>query len=253
MDECYEDQASKIHALETGLSSDPPMNWRLSSLDRYTLISNSDSHSPQPHRLGREANVFELKEPNYWDIVEAIRVKDPNRLLLTIETWPEYGKYHWTGHRACGVSLPPSEALKIGNRCPKCGGKLTVGVEQRVEELADRPPGYRPPDTPGYIHLLPLQELISVALGVSMGSKRVQTLYSRLLQAFGDEFKVMLEAPIDAIGKVSEPVVAQAIDAVRRDAVKVTPGYDGVYGVIELPRGDPEEPERREGLEGWMP
>jgi len=141
IEDCYQDMTKHISAIETGLSSDPPMNWRLSALDRFTLVSNSDSHSFWPWRIGREANVFELKKPSYSEVVEAIRKKDRSRFKFTIETNPAYGKYHWTGHRNCGVSLPPREAIKLGNRCPVCGRKLTKGVEQRVEELADRPEG----------------------------------------------------------------------------------------------------------------
>jgi len=144
IEDCYEDMSGHIHALETGLSSDPPMNWRLSRLDRYTLVSNSDSHSPYPWRMGREANVFELPRLTYGEVLDAVRRKDPERFLFTIETDPAYGKYHWTGHRKCGVSLPPAEAIKLGNRCPVCGRPLTKGVEQRVEELADRPYGFKP-------------------------------------------------------------------------------------------------------------
>ncbi|MBT8171881.1 endonuclease Q family protein, partial [Candidatus Bathyarchaeota archaeon] len=139
IEECYEDMTKHIHALETGLSSDPPMNWRMSSLDRFTLISNSDCHSHWPWRIGREANVFDLNQLTYMQIVDTIRKKDATRFIFTIETNPAYGKYHWTGHRNCKISLPPQEAIKYGNLCPNCGKKLTKGVEQRIEELSDRP------------------------------------------------------------------------------------------------------------------
>ncbi len=161
IEECYQDMTKHIHALETGLSSDPPMNWRLSKLDRFALVSNSDSHSFWPWRIGREANVFELEKFSYAEVVDAIRSKDPTRFKFTIETDPAYGKYHWTGHRNCKVSLSPQEAQKLGNICPVCRRKLTKGVEQRVEELADRPPNFRPNHVPGFMRLLPLSEIIA--------------------------------------------------------------------------------------------
>jgi uncharacterized protein (TIGR00375 family) len=166
VEDCYQDMTKHIHALETGLSSDPPMNWRLSRLDKFTLVSNSDSHSFWPWRMGREANVFELKRLSYWEVVNAIRNKDVERFKFTVETDPAYGKYHWTGHRNCHVSLSPREALKLGNICPVCRRKLTKGVEQRVEELADRPAGFKPENAIGYVHLLPLSEIIATTLGV---------------------------------------------------------------------------------------
>ena len=142
VEDCYEDMTKHIHILETGLSSDPPMNWRVSSLDKFTLISNSDCHSHWPWRIGREANVLELDRLTYNEVIDTLRKKDPKRFKFTIETNPAYGKYHWTGHRKCNISLPPQEAIKYGNRCPSCGRKLTRGVEQRIEELADRPADY---------------------------------------------------------------------------------------------------------------
>lgn len=176
MEDCYQDMTKHIHALETGLSSDPPMNWRLSALDRFTLVSNSDSHSHWPWRMGREANAFELEKITYHEIVDTIRHKDSKRFKFTIETDPAYGKYHWTGHRNCNVSMPPQEAIKLGNICPVCGRRLTEGVEQRVEELADRPAGYKPQDAIGFMHLLPLSEIIAAVIGMSNPS--VQGVWS---------------------------------------------------------------------------
>ena len=239
MEDCYQDMTGKIHALETGLSSDPPMNWRLSSLDRYTLVSNSDSHSPYPWRIGREANVFELKDVDYKSIVDAIRSGDPKRFLFTIETDPAYGKYHWTGHRKCGVSLPPSEAIRLGNICPVCGRRLTKGVEQRVEELADRPEGYKPEGKPSYIRLLPLSEIIAEVLGASSPAlKQVWEAYWKLVDAFRDEYTVLIDTPLEELRKVVDERIAQAIVRVREGKVKVIPGYDGVYGRLIL---EPEE------------
>ncbi len=235
IEDCYQDATKHIFALETGLSSDPPMNWRLSSLDKYALVSNSDSHSHWPWRIGREANVFELEAPSYTGIVNAIRTKDPARFKFTIETDPAYGKYHWTGHRNCNVSLPPQEAIKFGNRCPVCRRSLTKGVEQRVEELADRPSGFEPPNAVGFKHLLPLGEIISTVLGASYPSvQKVWDVYNLLVGRFGDEYAVLMDAPTDEMSKLVEPRVAEAIVKVREEKVHVTPGYDGVYGQLAL-------------------
>lgn len=250
VEECYQDRADQIHALETGLSSDPLMNWRLSKLDRYILVSNSDSHSPLPHRLGREANVFELTQLNYNEVINALRRSGRSRLKYTIETYPQYGKYHWTGHRVCNVSLPPQEAIKLNGLCPKCGRKMTLGVEQRVEELADRPLGYRPKDAPDFKYMLPLGEIISSALGASTFSKTVQSKYHMLIEALGNEFKVAFQAPYEAISRVAGEEVASAIKAVRENTVRVKPGYDGVYGEIEFPTLRSKK-KSKETLDDW--
>jgi uncharacterized protein (TIGR00375 family) len=235
MEDCYQDATKHIFALETGLSSDPPMNWRLSSLDKYALVSNSDSHSHWPWRIGREANVFELNTPSYMGVVDAIRTKDPAKFKFTIETDPAYGKYHWTGHRNCKVSLPPQEAIKFGNRCPVCRRNLTKGVEQRVEELADRPSGYKPPNAVGFKHLLPLGEIISTVLGASYPSvQKVWDVYNLLIGKFGDEYTVLMDAPMEEMSKIVEPKIAEAIIRVREEKVHITPGYDGVYGQLVL-------------------
>jgi uncharacterized protein (TIGR00375 family) len=235
LEECYMDQAKRIFAIETGLSSVPSMNWRLSSLDRVALISNSDAHSPNPWRLGREANVFELPRLTYSEVFDAIKAKDPARFLFTVEVDPAYGKYHHTGHSKCGISLSPSEAARSGNMCPRCGRALTVGVLQRVEELADRPEGYTPKAAVPFRLLLPLYELISFATGVRRPyAKKVLKLQDRLTAAFGNEFAVLLYAPRQELEDASEPRVADAIVAARESRVKVTPGYDGVYGVPDL-------------------
>jgi len=233
--ECYQDQATKIFAIETGLSSDPQMNWRLSSLDKVGLVSNSDAHSPNPWRLGREANVFEFEKLSYRAVFDAIRLKDRSRFLQTIEVDPAYGKYHFTGHKKCGVSLPPREALRMGNKCPKCGKRLTVGVLQRVEELADRPEGFTPNDVIPFRSLLPLYEVISFATGVNrLYAKAVLEQQDRLIRAFGSELAVLLDVSLEDLLRHSKQVVAQAIVAVRENRLKFTPGYDGVYGVPSL-------------------
>jgi uncharacterized protein (TIGR00375 family) len=235
VEECYEDMTKHIHALETGLSSDPPMNWRLSALDRFTLVSNSDCHSHWPWRIGREANVFELEQLTYMEVVDSIRKKDPKRFKYTIETNPAYGKYHWTGHRNCNISLSPQEAIKYGNRCPKCGRKLTRGVEQRIEELADRPADYTPENRIGYKRLLPLSEIITAVLGVSYpGAKKVWSIYDPLIAKFGDEYAVLMDAPQNEMAKIVDAKIAEAIIRVREEKAKVIPGYDGVYGQLAI-------------------
>ena len=229
--DCYQDQAGKIFAIETGLSSDPPMNWRLSSLDGLALVSNSDAHSPNPWRLGREANVFELPRLTYREVFDVIRQRDPERFLFTIEVDPSYGKYHYTGHKKCGVSLRPEEAKALENKCPKCGKMLTVGVLQRVEELADRPEGYTPMGAVPFRRLLPLYEVISFATGVNrLYAKSVLKIQDRLIKAFGNEFNVLLNAPREKLSETAGPRVAYAIIALREGKVRFVPGYDGVYG-----------------------
>ncbi|MGD6809822.1 MAG: endonuclease Q family protein [Candidatus Bathyarchaeia archaeon] len=235
IDDCYQDMTKHIYALETGLSSDPAMNWRLSKLDRFTLLSNSDCHSFWPWRIGREANVFELEQFTYNQIIDAIKANDPARLKFTIETDPAYGKYHWTGHRNCKVSYPPQEAIKFGNVCPVCRRRLTKGVEQRVEELADRPADFKRERAPSFMHLLPLSEIIATVLGVdSPSTQAVWGKYYALVGKFGDEYSVLIDASREALASVVDGMLAETIVKVREGALKVTPGYDGVYGQLVL-------------------
>jgi uncharacterized protein (TIGR00375 family) len=247
VEECYQDMTKYIHALETGLSSDPPMNWRLSRLDNFALVSNSDSHSSWPWRIGREANVFELRTLSYHEVVDAIRCKDKARFKFTIETDPAYGKYHWTGHRNCHVAISPQEAIKLGNVCPVCRKKLTKGVEQRVEELADRPAGFKPEGAVGFMRLLPLSEIIATVLGVdSPSTRQVWSIYNSLIEKFGDECAVLIDTPKETLGKVVDEKIADAIVRVREGKVKVIPGYDGVYGRLVISESSEEKlvPER---------
>jgi uncharacterized protein (TIGR00375 family) len=238
VEECYEDMTKHIHAVETGLSSDPPMNWRLSRLDKFTLVSNSDSHSFWPWRIGREANVFELGKPDYDEVLNAIRSKDTNRFKFTIETDPAYGKYHWTGHRNCNVSLSPQEAVKLGNICPVCRRKLTKGVEQRVEELADRPADLVPENRVGFMRLLPLSEIIATVLDVdSPSAEKVWGIYSPLIERFGNEYSVLIDRSKSELSSVAGEQVAEAIVRVREGKAKVIPGYDGVYGRLVIFNG----------------
>ena len=233
IEECYQDMTKHIHALETGLSSDPPMNWRLSKIDKYTLVSNSDSHSFWPWRIGREANVFKLKKLSYREVTDTIRLKDKERFKFTIETDPAYGKYHWTGHRKCNVALSPQQATKFGNICPVCRRKLTKGVEQRVEELADRPAGFKPENAIGFMRLLPLSEIIASLLGASSPfTQKVWTIYNKLIEKFGNEYTVVMNSPKQALSNVVDEKIAEAIVRVRDGKAKVIPGYDGVYGKL---------------------
>jgi len=235
IEDCYEDSTRHIFALETGLSSDPPMNWRISSIDRFTLISNSDSHSPYPYRLGREANAFEVENLSYDAILKAIRENDSNKFKFTIETNPAYGKYHWTGHRACGVSMSPNASKKLGGRCPKCNKPMTRGVDERVEDLANRQLGYKPQDAINYLHLLPLHEVIRTALNIkSLYSPSIWRIFNKLISVFNNEYNILLNIPFESLKKATEPTIAKLIIDSRYNRVKIIPGSDGVYGKIEL-------------------
>jgi uncharacterized protein (TIGR00375 family) len=229
--------APEVFAIETGLSSDPPMNWRLSALDRVSLVSFSDAHSPT--RLGREACVFDLPELSYSALLSAIKEKDPRRFLFTVEFFPEEGKYHYDGHRACGVVFSPEETRRHGGKCPVCGKPLTVGVMHRVEELADRPPGARPEGAIPYRSLVPLQEIIAQVLGQEPETRGVVSQYLKVVQRFGSEFSVLLDIPAAEVEQ-EFPRLGQALEKVRHGELRIRPGYDGVYGEIKIDLG--EEP-----------
>lgn len=231
VEECFQDQAKEIFCLETGLSSDPAMNWRLSQLDRYTLISNSDSHSAS--RIGREANVFDC-EPRYPEILEILKTKDDKRFLYTIEFFPEEGKYHFDGHRNCKIRISPQEALERQNRCPSCGRKVTIGVMHRVEDLADRPADYRPAKKFPFKRLVPLDQIISEAIGVGVQSKAVETEYLNLVQKIGTEFAILVDLPEETLRKSVRPKIAEGILRVRRGEIEILPGYDGEYGEVKI-------------------
>jgi len=235
VEDCYQDMTKHIHALETGLSSDPAMNWRLSKLDRFALVSNSDCHSFWPWRLGREANVFELESFTYQQVIDATKSNNSTRFKFTIETDPAYGKYHWTGHRNCNISLSPQAAIKFNNICPVCRRKLTKGVEQRVEELADRPINFKREGAPGFLRLLPLSEIIAAVLCTdSPSTQAVWKNYNLLIERFGDEYAALIDSPIDDLVKTVDLSIAEAIVKVRSGKATVTPGYDGVYGQLVL-------------------
>ena len=232
----FEDQARKIFALETGLSSDPAMNWRVSALDRFALVSNSDSHSAHTNKIGREANVFEIEKEklSFEEIFDAVKKKDKKRFLRTIEFFPQEGKYHYDGHRNCHFSCSPEEAKKLNNICPICGKPLTLGVLHRVEDLADRPKNFIPENAVPFSHLIPLSEVIADVEGVGVFTKTVNSIYEKLIKKFGSEFRIMLDASKEEIEKIAGKAVARAIANVRNEKVKIEPGFDGEYGKIEI-------------------
>ena len=231
IEECFEDYSKYIYAGETGLSSSPDMNWRLSALDKITLISNSDAHSPQ--KIGREANVFDT-ELSYSAISEAIKSKDPQKFLYTIEFYPEEGKYHYDGHRLCGISLSPAESKKYNNICPNCGRSLTIGVLNRVEELADRPNGFKPAASIPFKSLIPLEEIIADAIGQGTGTIEVDKEYKNLIEKFSNEFSVLIDISRSELEAVTLSEIAEGIIRVREGKVNIEPGYDGVYGKIRI-------------------
>ncbi len=244
LEECFKDLNKEIFAVETGLSSDPPMNWRLSALDSKTLVSNSDAHSPA--RLGREANVFNC-ELSYDEIRETLKTKDRNRLLYTIEFFPQEGKYHYDGHRACGISFSPEQAMMNDDICPVCGRKLTVGVLHRVEDLADRKPEEVPKDVIPFMHLIPLKEIIGQAMGQGRDTVGVQKVYDELIKSLANEFNVLIDAPVDEIERYSNDRIALGIDRMRKDEVDATPGYDGVFGTISVVPGSKKKQAKQPG------
>lgn len=229
VEECFEELAPYIHALETGLSSDPAMNWRISKLDRYQLVSNSDAHSPS--KLGREANLLDI-DCSYEGLYRAIQTGEG--LEGTVEFFPEEGKYHFDGHRKCGVSLSPVEAERLGGICPVCGKKLTMGVDHRVEQLADREEGFVKKDGKKYESLVPLPEVISACMGYSTASKKVQGCFEQMIQTLGTEFDILRNVPSEDIKSCAGERIAEGIENVRTGNVKRIPGYDGEYGKIEL-------------------
>ena len=229
VEECFEELTPYVHALETGLSSDPAMNWRISKLDRYQLVSNSDAHSPS--KLGREANLLDI-ECSYEGLYQAIQTG--KGLEGTVEFFPEEGKYHFDGHRKCGVSLSPVEAERLGGICPVCGKKLTMGVDHRVEQLADREEGFVKKDCKKYESLVPLPEVVAACMGYSTASKKVQGCFEQMMQTLGTEFDILRNVPAEDIKSCAGERIAEGIENVRTGNVKRIPGYDGEYGKIQL-------------------
>ncbi len=244
IEECFEDLTPHIHALETGLSSDPPMNWRVAALDRFHLISNSDAHSPA--KLGREANLFDI-ELSYRGLTDAIQ--EGKGLAGTIEFFPEEGKYHFDGHRKCGLCISPQETAKYGGRCPVCGKKITIGVLNRIEQLADadREEGFLLPSGRPFQSLVPLPEVIGASMGISPAGKKAVEKYEQMIGSLGPEFAILREIPVEDIRKAAGPLLAEGIRRLREGKVERTPGFDGEYGKIGL-----LTPEDISSLEGQM-
>ncbi len=273
VEECFGDMASYIYGVETGLSSDPAMNWQIVDLDQRAILSFSDAHSPM--KMGREATVFEASSISYQSIFDAIKVpkvtKEPKELkeesksgssgssvtsvtpkiVFTIEFYPEEGKYHFSGHRDCNVSLSPAETAKKGDICPVCNRKLTIGVMHRVEELKTKSASRRTKGTtsivngvrwiengdsqrPPFVSLVPLSEILAEALGMGIATKGVMDQYFALIKNLGNEFNVLLKAELNEIAKFSPQRVVDGIDKVRRGDIQVEPGYDGKYGIVKI-------------------
>jgi uncharacterized protein (TIGR00375 family) len=232
LEECFGELTPHIYAIETGLSSNPPMNRRLSSLDRITLLSGSDAHSAA--KIGREATLFEC-EPSYGGIIDAISTG--KGLAGTIEFFPEEGKYYFDGHRACGVTLSPKESTGLHDLCPVCGKRLTMGVLHRIESLADREEVYVAAGFPPFYSLAPLAEIIAGTLKVGANSKRVSRAYMKAIEMLGNEFHILMDAPIGEIARACPPLVGEAVARVRAGDVDITPGFDGEFGKLRIFKG----------------
>jgi uncharacterized protein (TIGR00375 family) len=244
LEECFEELTPMVPAIETGLSSDPPMNWRLSSLDGFRLISNSDAHSPV--KLMREANVFDT-DLSYSSIISAISEPDNPSFLGTLEFFPEEGKYHYDGHRACSVRMAPEDTKRNLGRCPECNRKVTVGVMHRVEELADHPAGRRPVQARSFNSMIPLMEIIAEVERVGVNSKKVGTIYLDLLSKLGTEYHILMESEIKNIHKAGSFLLGEAISRMRTGQIYIYPGYDGEFGTIRV-----FDREEREQLSGQL-
>jgi uncharacterized protein (TIGR00375 family) len=229
--ECFEDYSKYIYAIETGLSADPKMFWRISALDNITLISNSDSHSLP--KIGREANVFDA-ELSYKSIADILKFKDKNKFLYTIEFFPEEGKYYNDGHADCNLSLTPEESKKCNNICPRCAKPLVIGVLNRVAQLADRPVGFVPENAIPFKSVIPLNEIIAESLGITTASKEVDKNYNSLIKNLGPELKILLDMQEKDIAEFSKPEIAKGVVHMRQGDVIIEPGYDGIYGKVKI-------------------
>jgi DNA helicase-2/ATP-dependent DNA helicase PcrA len=232
LEECFGEHARYIYAIETGLSSDPPMNWRVSALDHVFLVSDSDAHSCE--NLGREANVFDMEKPSYAELHRILAEHDTSRFIETFEFFPEEGKYHADGHADCGFWCDPQKTKKLNGRCPKCGKPLTVGVLSRVNDLADRSPNPpRPPGSAKYRSLVPLRELVADCLGEGKTSKAVVQEMEKM-KAEASEFAILLDLEEQVLSGFCRPEVVEGISRMRRGEVEVRPGYDGVFGQVHV-------------------
>lgn len=231
LEECFGNNAKYIFAIETGLSSDPAMNWRLAKLDKIAFISNSDSHSLE--RIGREANMFDT-EVSYKGIIDAIKSNSPDKFVKTIEFFPEEGKYHYDGHRTCGIYWPPAETKKNKNICIVCGKPVTVGVMNRVDALADRPAGYTDPRRVPFVNMVTLDQIIGEALNLGPATKAVKKEYDQLIKTFKSELNILLNVSPKELALVAKPEIVEGIERVRAGRLKIRPGYDGEYGEIKI-------------------
>lgn len=233
MEECFRDQTENIFAYETGLSSDPEMNWRLSALDGLTMLSNSDAHSLA--NLGRECNMLDLVENTFSEIYGIIKNKETAKLLGTIEFYPEEGMYHFDGHDLCDISLAPAETKKLNGICPRCKKPLVIGVLNRVEELADRPLGFKPKNASPFIKLVELDKIIAESLGVkARQSKKVQVEYDKLIKKFGPELFVLIDLDLEVLAKEANPAIVEGVKRVRAGKLQIKPGFDGRYGEVKI-------------------
>ncbi|PJE70293.1 DNA helicase UvrD [Candidatus Shapirobacteria bacterium CG10_big_fil_rev_8_21_14_0_10_48_15] len=239
--ECFGEFSDHIYGIETGLSSDPAMNWRVAELDGRSILSFSDAHSPA--KLGREMTIFKIDTPRleYADIRKAIREQ---QIKLTVEFYPEEGKYHYTGHRKCAVVQSPLQTKKLGTTCPVCGRPLTVGVMHRVEQLANRPFAINRSGRPNFVKLVPLAEILSEVLSVGVSSQKVINEYERLIKSLGSELAILLRIKPELISRVGGKKLAEAISKVRQGKIVVTPGFDGVFGIVKIwpDQGQPPRP-----------
>ncbi len=240
IEECFEEMTPFIFALETGLSSDPPMNWKLSALDKYSLVSNSDAHSPS--KIGREANVFDT-DFSFAGLIDAIKTKNPDKFLYTVEFFPEEGKYHYDGHRKCGVLFSPQESAQHNNICPVCGKKLTIGVMHRVHDLADREHEESSPLKVPYKNLIPLNEIIAQALDKTSECKSVWDVYFRFIREFENEHTILTELDLNELMRLTPERIGLGVERMRNGDVKIVPGHDGCFGQISLFEEGPQEEE----------
>ncbi len=229
--DCFEDLSQYVFAVETGLSSNPDMNRRVSFLDGLTLISNSDAHSPD--KLGREANIFNT-ELSYFDIINSLKDRESRTFLGTYEFYPEEGKYFFDGHRSCGICFSPQLSQSSGGICPVCGKPLTIGVMNRVEELCDRREGEKPLDTPPFYSIIPLKEMLSEILQVGSGSINVMRHYQQALQVLGPELAILDSIDLSEIEAAGMPMLKEAVKRMREGRIKIAPGYDGEFGKIKI-------------------
>jgi uncharacterized protein (TIGR00375 family) len=231
MTDCFGDLSPHIFAVETGLSSDPLMNWRLGQLDDYVLVSNGDAHSPQ--KLGREATIFDT-ELSYTGVYNALKDRKDKGLIGTVEFYPEEGKYHYDGCRGCHMRLHPKETIKHQGFCPTCGKSVTVGVMARVEELADHQEGRQSPCARPYYSLVPLAEIIADAKGAGVNTKGVVQLYFSMLAKLGNEYSILMELPLERIQKAAGRLIAEGVRRCRAGELKIAAGYDGEFGTIKI-------------------